>query len=292
MLCSAAVTCEATSTESTPASGRAPCAPRPSMSMSKKAPPAIIGPARTANFPSGMPGRLCMPKMASQGKRLNRPSSTIALAPPRPSSAGWKMKFTVPSKFFVAARYLAAPSSIVVWPSWPQACMRPACFERCANRFASSIGRQSMSARRPMLRFVDPARSTPTMPVLPTPRWTSTPNEINCDATRSEVRASSKPSSGCAWMSRRQAVISPASAAMRGSSAITARIRPLRTGPPRPCRRRCTSSRRRTSTPRRLPSMSAWPTRREPVTPYGWPTAIAPPSTLSRSLGMPSLSRQ
>jgi hypothetical protein len=31
----------------------------------------------------------------------------------------------VPSKLRVAARYLAAPSSIVVWPSWPHACILP-----------------------------------------------------------------------------------------------------------------------------------------------------------------------
>ena len=30
--------------------------------------------------------------------------------------------------------------------------------------------------------------------------------------------------------------------------------------------------------PRRLPSISAWPVRRWPDTPYGWPIAIAPPS--------------
>ena len=86
----------------------------------------IIGPARTANQPTGRLGRLCMPNTASQGKRSNRPSSIIARAPPRPSSAGWKMKFTVPSKLRLAASALAAPSSIVVWPSWPQACIRPA----------------------------------------------------------------------------------------------------------------------------------------------------------------------
>jgi hypothetical protein len=42
------------------------------------------------------------------------------------SSAGWKMRFTVPEKFFVAAILLAAPSNMVVWPSWPHACMTPA----------------------------------------------------------------------------------------------------------------------------------------------------------------------
>jgi hemoglobin/transferrin/lactoferrin receptor protein len=44
--------------------------------------------------------------------------------------------------------------------------------------------------------------------------------------------------------------------------------------------------------PRRLPSMRAWPVRRWPLMPKGWPTAMAPPLTLSLSAGMPSLSRQ
>ena len=38
------------------------------------------------------------------GKRSNKPSLSIAWAPPIPSSAGWKMKFTVPAKSRVSAR--------------------------------------------------------------------------------------------------------------------------------------------------------------------------------------------
>ncbi len=37
--------------------------------------------------------------------------------------------------------------------------------------------------------------------------------------------------------------------------------------------------------PRRLPSISACPSIRAPLIPYGWPIAIAPPSTFSRSAG-------
>src|SRR3546814_8455143 len=44
-------------------------------------------------------------------------------------------------------------------------------------------------------------------------------------------------------------------------------------------------------TPRRLPSMRAWPTQRAPVMPKGWPIEIKPPLTLSSSFGMPSGSR-
>src|SRR5690348_6544546 len=78
-----------------------------------------------------------------------------------------------------------------------------------------------MSARRPMPRRAGPARSTPTRPVLPIPRCTSMPKACNCDATKSEVRCSSKPSSGCACRSRRHPVISSCRTAI-GSTTATA----------------------------------------------------------------------
>ena len=59
---------------------------------------AIIGPSHTPKLPAGMPGQLCMPYTASIGKRSNRPSSIMRRAPAPPSSAGWKIKYTVPSK--------------------------------------------------------------------------------------------------------------------------------------------------------------------------------------------------
>ena len=77
----------------------------------------------------------------------------VPRAPPKPSSAGWKMKTAVPSKLRLAARYFAAPSSIVVCPSWPQACILPAWVEAWGRPVASWIGSASMSARRPMRRL-------------------------------------------------------------------------------------------------------------------------------------------
>src|SRR5512138_1366833 len=65
-----------------------------------------------------------------------------------------------------------------------------------------------MSARRPTLFPEVPPFSTPTTPVFPIPRCTSTPNDSSRAATSSEVRFSWKPSSGCAWMSRRHSRIS------------------------------------------------------------------------------------
>jgi len=65
-----------------------------------------------------------------------------------------------------------------------------------------------------------PARSTPTTPVLPMPRCTSSPKWRSFSATKSEVRFSSKPSSGWAWMSRRQRVISSCRRTMASITAI------------------------------------------------------------------------
>src|SRR5918994_2844824 len=66
-----------------------------------------------------------------------------------------------------------------------------------------------MSARRPSDPWPVPAFSTPTTPVFAMPVCTSSnPNWCSFAATKAEVRRSSKPSSGCACRSRRQAVMS------------------------------------------------------------------------------------
>src|SRR5215831_12333297 len=79
------------------------------------------------------------------------------------------------------------------------------------------MGRASMSARRPMARGLLPTRIVPTTPVRPMPVVTSQPHSLSLVATIFEVRSSSKPSSGWAWMSRRMAVSSAAAAAIFGS---------------------------------------------------------------------------
>src|SRR5476651_725600 len=217
MVCRAEMICVPMITGSMPLSGRAPCAPLPVILMSNRPPPAICGPERIANLPTSSLGRLCMPKICSQGNLSNSPSFTIASAPPRPSSAGWKMRCTVPSKLRVAERYLEAPSSMVVCPSWPQACMRPLWVLRWAKVLSSSIGSASMSARSPIAVGLLPTRIVPTTPVLPMPVVTSQPHSLSLAATIFDVRSSSKPSSGWAWMSRRMAVSSAEKAAIFGS---------------------------------------------------------------------------
>ncbi|MNL12651.1 hypothetical protein D3C87_1335230 [compost metagenome] len=164
---------------------------------------ASTGPGDEAKHPTGMPGILCMPNTASIGNFWNRPSRIISRAPPPRSSAGWKIRYTVPSKFRWRARCCAAPSSMAVWPSWPQACMTPACLLAWLNWFTSCIGSASMSARSPSVRGELPLRITPTSPVLPNPRCTGMSQLSSSSATSCEVRFSSNASSGCAWMSLR-----------------------------------------------------------------------------------------
>ena len=108
-------------------------------------------------------------------QRSITPSCTISRPPPPPSSAGWKITTAVPSKLRVSARYWAAPSSIAVCPSCPQACILPGTVEAKGSPVASVIGSASMSARSPITRPVlsDFPRMTPTTPVRPMPVTTS-----------------------------------------------------------------------------------------------------------------------
>jgi hypothetical protein len=103
----------------------APWPPRPLRRIVTVSAEAMNGPGRKPNLPTGSPGQLCMANTASQGNSRNKPSSTIFCAPTYPSSAGWKIRRTVPSKSMLSARHWPAASSIAVCPSWPQACILP-----------------------------------------------------------------------------------------------------------------------------------------------------------------------
>ncbi|MNF96961.1 hypothetical protein D3C84_797720 [compost metagenome] len=103
-VCSAITALDAATSGSTARCGMEPWPPTPSITTSSRSWEAISGPARKHRWPVSMPGMLCMPNSASQGKRSSRPSASMASAPPWPSSAGWKIRFRVPSKRRVAAR--------------------------------------------------------------------------------------------------------------------------------------------------------------------------------------------
>ena len=167
----------------------------------------------------------CRPKTASGFVSWNRPSSSISLAPQllpvdganrlEPSSAGWKMNTTVPGRSsFKPASTSAVAMSMAVCASCPQACMTPTSFppswalarEAKGSPSGSSTGSASMSARRATVRPGLAPFRMPTTPVRATPVRTSSPRPRKCSATRREVRVSWSPSSGCWWMSLRQAI--------------------------------------------------------------------------------------
>ena len=104
MLCSAVRIWPAIMIGSMPLCGSAPCAPLPEMSISILPTAAMIGPLPHWNVLVGMEGQLCSPNTISIGQRSNSPSCTMIPPPPKLSSAGWKIRYTVPSKLRVSAR--------------------------------------------------------------------------------------------------------------------------------------------------------------------------------------------
>ena len=193
MVCSAITMLAPTTTGSTAACGMAPWPPVPLTVMMQVSPLAMAKPGTAWKRPSGRPGMLCMPNIASHGNSSRKPSSSILRAPARPSSAGWNTACRMPSKLRVAARCRQADSSMAVWPSWPQACILPNTLLAQGLPLVSAMGRASMSARRPMRRVLLPKapRSVPTTPVPARPRCTSQPQRARRSATRSLVACSS-----------------------------------------------------------------------------------------------------
>ncbi|MCY1215589.1 hypothetical protein D9M72_274390 [compost metagenome] len=125
MVCNA-ITIEAPATTGSAAlCGNAAWPPMPASVMVTLSADACAAPWRSSNRPGAVPGTLCMAKTASHGYLSNKPASIIRLAPPSPSSAGWKIRFRVPLNSPCRARCLAAQSSMAVCPSCPQACITP-----------------------------------------------------------------------------------------------------------------------------------------------------------------------
>ncbi len=98
MDCSASTMWLPTTTGSMLRCGRAAWPPWPVMRIQNRSDAAVTEPATAVIVPTGRVVSLWAPNTMSQGKRWNSPSSTMTRPPPPPSSAGWKMKWTVPSK--------------------------------------------------------------------------------------------------------------------------------------------------------------------------------------------------
>src|SRR4051795_5083180 len=140
------------------------------------------------------------------------PAATRSTAPPGAiSSAGWKTNRTSPpgSASGSSLSTRAAPSSIAVWPSWPQACMTPGFSEANSTPLCSSIGSASMSARSATTgpgRPVSRCATTPCSAGRSTSRPSPNPSRVR--ATKSAVSRSWKLSSGWACRWRRHATTS------------------------------------------------------------------------------------
>ena len=139
--------------------------------------------------------------MTSTSGFLSTCSLIMSSAPPSspggaPSSAGWKMNFTVPGTCsFISQSILATPSKMLRWVSWPHACITgtssplysPICLEAQGMSTRSFTGSPSMSARRPTTGPGFPPFKTATTPVLATPVCGSYPIFRSIVAIRSAV---------------------------------------------------------------------------------------------------------
>src|ERR671916_843435 len=136
------------------------------------------------------------------------PSSTITFPPPPPSSAGWKRNLTVPfSRSLIPHSAWAAPTSMLVCPSWPQACILPSISEANGKPVSSWIGRASMSALKPTVGPSPSPLKVATIPFSATPVCTSSGRPSRAESTFSAVFFVPKPSSGSRWMSLLRATI-------------------------------------------------------------------------------------
>ena len=156
----------------------------------------MAGPLHTPTRPVGRRVHRWTPKIASTPSR--QPSSIIDVAPPGVcSSACWKRRTISPlTSSRLPCRISANPSSIVVCPSCPQACMTSGTWDLYGTSFSSWIGRASISARNATVGPGCAPLIRPTTPLPPTPSVTPTPNALSRPLTHREVSCSRKDSSG------------------------------------------------------------------------------------------------
>ena len=161
--------------------------------------------------PSGRPSRRRRSWRACR-RCLPRPAGTPA-SPCRRAAA--------PGRVSTAA----TPSKVVVWMSWPQACIRPGLVLAKGRPLVSWIGSASMSARMASTGPGGRPRSARPRRFCPSRSGAGCRAGSVRGATMPAVRTSSKPSSGWAWMSRR---ISISSGSIRWVSLRTAVVGSLR----------------------------------------------------------------
>ena len=132
-------------------------------------------------------------------------------APAWPSSPGWNMKITVPGRSACRAQSSrAAPASMAVCRSCPQACITPGTVEAYGSPVASVTGSASMSPRS-STTGPWPPRSTAVTELSARPVLISSGSPARASSTLRCVFGRSRPISGSRWIECRSSAISPAS---------------------------------------------------------------------------------
>ncbi len=133
-------------------------------------------------------------------------------APAKPSSPGWNMKITVPGTSSCRAQSsLAAPASMAVCRSWPQACIAPGMADAYGSPVSSVTGSASMSPRSSTTGPGRPPRSTAVTELTAVPVLTLSGSPASASSTLRCVFGRSRPISGSWWIACRSSAISPAS---------------------------------------------------------------------------------
>ena len=133
----------------------------------KKPQPLMRTPGCTLTAPQGRLGATWTAKAVSTPSSI--PASSRARPAPANSSAGSNTSRTRPGRASRSSHSrAAAPSSMAVWASWPQACITPGTREAKGRPVASWMGRASMSARSSTVGPGRPPEISATTPVSPT----------------------------------------------------------------------------------------------------------------------------
>src|SRR3984957_12181155 len=185
---------------------------------------ARAGPGRTPNTPASVRCEKTCSAEAAAGRfpaASSTPSSIMSRAPPRPSSPGWNMKITLPGRSrWRAESTRAAPTSIAVCRSWPQACIAPSIRDANGRPVASVTGSASLSARSSTTGPGRPPRSTAVTELSCLPRLISSGSPSRAARILACVFGSWTPISGSRWIACRNCAISPAIAVASSNSVI------------------------------------------------------------------------
>ena len=223
---------QATGIGSTARNGSLACPPLPMIETCSVSADAIVGPPRHVSQPVGSIDVMCRANApvtgdgepSARGGTSSSPSSSMKRAPCSPSSPGWNMNSTRPASSPArSASSRAAPTSIAVWVSWPQACILSSCVDENSSPVSSVSGRASMSPRNSTVGPGLPPVSRAAMPLVVSCTVTSSGSGSIAASTCSCVIGSSLPTSGKRCRVRRSSTASanaPAASSCSASMSI------------------------------------------------------------------------